>query len=396
MMRKQVIFATLANLVPVGFSLLILLYLIHFGTKSDIGIWGLLQAVSLPIHLFFTFKLRVIQLVDHKNEYSDNSYFYSRVLLGLLNLIVTIFYALLFMKDIYFYSMLALACSYSLAIIREFYISRYQIENKNHFFFIVNSLSGLLSFAFFIYTYKISSSIYYSIIVFSLTRVSFITLDYILFKNKIYLIIQDINKIEIYKLLRLGLPLGVTVFLTALLVSIPQIMIERKLGVEKLGAFVSIAVLFSVFGLVFNSAFQVFLPNLSKGRKEDQRLEVKKIFSYLLLFLFLFDLIILYFVDGIYYMLLKDSSLTYIKEFVLCLLAANTLVVFSFGNFLLNLSKQYVLQPYLYFFLVLIITVFNLLFLEILEISSVFLSLIIANLIGFITSVFVYYKRSIL
>lgn len=155
MMKKQVIFSMLANLTPVGFSWLILLYLIHFGVKEHIGYWGVLQAIALPIHLFFTFKLRVIQLVEYDN-YKNSTFFYSRVFLALSSLIITFLYALIFLDINYVYPIFFLALSYSVAIIREYYVSVYQIHHKNEYFFTTNLVSSFSSFVGFISVYHLA------------------------------------------------------------------------------------------------------------------------------------------------------------------------------------------------------------------------------------------------
>lgn len=392
-MKKQIFFSTLANLVPVGFSWLILLYLIHFGTKHDIGVWGLIQAIALPIHLFFTFKLRVVQLVDHKYECSDSGYFYARILLAIMSFLFTILYSLFFMDDKYIYCMLALGFSYSLAIVREFYISKYQIQYRNKIFFIVNGLTSIFSFMAFVLVYIIFSSIYFAVIAFSLSKSLCLFFDYFFYDESKYLCFENSSKKDIIYLLKTGFPLGITISLTALLFSIPQIMVEKKLGIEMLGVFVSVSALFSIFSLMFNSVFQVFLPSLSKKDKSEQNSELKNIFLFIVFFLLILDFLFFCFFDLVYLVLLKDTMFLYREELMLCLIASNMLVLFSFGNFLTNLVKDYKTQPYLYSFLLLIVTIFNFLFLNNLKLSGVFISLIIANFIGFCVSFYIYKKK---
>lgn len=390
-MRNQVIFSTLANLIPVGFSWLILLYLIHFGTKESIGFWGLLQAIALPIHLFFTFKLRVIQLVDN-DFYSQNTFFFTRFFLAILSLLFTWSYAFFFMDSKYLYPMFFLALSYSFAIIREYYISTYQLFNNNYYFFITSSISSFFSFLVFVITYYLKNDIYYSIIGFSIAKIFIFILDFYFHKDKNYINFKKININQILSLLKKGLPLGITVVMTVLMISIPQILIEEKFGLEELGVFVAITALLAMFGLFFNSIFQVFLPIISKLDNDIITKKIKKLLSLLVLSIFLLDLFCYTFFNFIYFVLLGTKDMLYKQEVIICIAAANMSILFSFGNFLLNLIRNFKIQPYIYGCIAIVVLLINLLLLRDFGLKLAIFSLLVANLVGFLLS-FYFYKK---
>jgi O-antigen/teichoic acid export membrane protein len=378
-MKKQVIFSMLASLTPVGFSWLILLYLIHFGTREHIGYWGLLQAIALPIHLFFTFKLRVVQLVEYDN-YKNSTFFYSRVFLALFSLVITFLYALIFLDLNYVYPIFFLALSYSFAIIREYYISVYQIHQKNEYFFTTNLVSSFSSFVGFISVYHFSNDISLAITCFSLLKIISCIIDFSFIKEKSYLNLNHINFKEIWVLLKKGAPLGVTVVMTSLLVTIPQIIIGKTLGLRDLGIFVSITSILSMFGIFFNSIFQVFLPQLSKLERSVKNRNLIKIFMSTL-------------AGIIYFLIMGEKDLIYSKEVWLCILAANLSVLFSFGNFLLNLIKEFKIQPYLYAFLAAVIFVVNFNYLKDFGIILAIASICIVNMLGFLSCIFYFFIK---
>lgn len=393
-MKKQVVFSMLASLTPVGFSWLILLYLIHFGTKEHIGYWGLIQAIALPIHLFFTFKLRVVQLVEH-DTYKNNTFFYSRVFLALLSLLVTCIYAAIFLDLNYVYPVFFLALSYSFTIVREYYISIYQINQKNEYFFITNLISSLSSFIAFIIIYYFTNSISMAVAFFSMLKILSFIIDFYFNKDKGYLNFKKISINENLNLLKKGAPLGVTVVMTSLVISIPQLIIGYKLGLNSLGVFVAITSILSMFGLFFNSIFQVFLPKLSKLDRVERNINLQKIFMLTLSGLFVLDILAFLLFDHIYFLVLGEKNLLYFNEVWVCIFAANLAVLFSFGSFLLNLVKDFKVQPYIYTFLALLVFLINFIFVEDFGLILAIISICIINFLGFIFCSTYYFKKDV-
>lgn len=391
-MKKQVIFSILANLIPVGFSWLILLYLVHFGTKQHIGYWGLIQAIALPIHLFFTFKLRVVQLVEYEN-YKETSFFYSRVILAFSSIFFTVLYSIFFLDYEYLYSIFFLALSYGFIIIREYYVSIYQINQKNEYFFLSSFLSSFLSFFGFILFYHYTNDISLSVIVFSILKIFSLILDVFFNKCSDYLNLNKIKKNEIISILKKGMPLGITVVMTSLVIIVPQLLIEDELGLESLGIFISLTSLLSMFGLFFNSIFQVFLPKLSRLDVISRVKELKTIAYYMVLGLVVFDFVFYIFFDDIYFIIMGDRFLVYASEMKWCILAANFSVLFSFGNFLLNLLGLFNVQSYLYGFVTLIVFLLNYIYLIDFGLIVSIISIIVANFLGFILCLIVYFRK---
>src|SRR5690554_3474882 len=77
-----------ANLFQAVISWLLLFILIRFGDKEDVGLYSYIQALILPVQLFFTLKLRVIQCSDTLNEYDAAEYHKVRFASALLNCII--------------------------------------------------------------------------------------------------------------------------------------------------------------------------------------------------------------------------------------------------------------------------------------------------------------------
>lgn len=384
----------LASLTPVGFSWLILLYLIHFGTREHIGYWGLIQAIALPIHLFFTFKLRVIQLVEH-DIYKNNTFFYSRVFLALLSLLVTCIYSAIFLDFNYAYPIFFLALSYSFTLVREYYISIYQINQKNEYFFITNLISSFSSFIAFIIVYYFTNNILIAIAFFSIIKILSFIIDFDLNKDKEYLSLKNIDINENLNLLKKGAPLGITVVMASLVISIPQLIIGNRLGLNSLGTFVAITSILSVFGLFFNSIFQVFLPKLSKLERTYRNITVRRIFMFVLVGIFILDAMTFLLFDYIYFLVLGEKTLLYSTEVWVCIFAANLAVLFSFGNFLLNLVKEFKVQTYIYAFLALLIFLINFIFIEDFGLILAISSICVINFLGFIGCLTYYFKKDV-
>lgn len=358
-MKKNVLFAFLANLVNAGFSWIMLILIIRLGSKEDIGIFGLAQAIALPIHMFFTLKLRTIQLSDLDNKFQDTDYIGTRLYLALANLLFTIIIALIFYLDYlnYMLAISALALSYSVAVFREYYISIYQSKELNKYFFLSNTIQGFISLLIFSITFYIFRNIVYSILFYSLSKFFLILFDGFLHKkisntNSIYLISNFFTKKNNFnELVKIGLPLGLTAVIAAFFSSIPRFQLEKYYGLESLGVFTTIMSLVVILNLFMSSFIQAMLPRVTKLYSNDLNLFKIVIIKMLLVMTILFGVFLLFINNFSFYILyffFGDDYTTYQNEFFLAMISAVALCYFHFSNFLLNVQKTYKHQIYIY------------------------------------------------
>lgn len=358
-MKKNVLFALLANLVNAGFSWVMLIFIIRLGSKEDIGMFGLAQAIALPIHMFFTLKLRTIQLSDINNNFKDTDYIGSRLYLALANLLFSGFVSLIFYFDHinYMLAISALALSYSVAVFREYYISIYQAKELNQYFFLSNIIQGSIAVITFSMTFYVFRNIVYSILAYSLSKLFLIVIDEYFYKKlsdkkSISLIFNFLTKKNRFvDLVKLGLPLGLTAVISAFFTSIPRFQLEKFYGLEALGIFTTIMALVVILNLFISSFIQAILPRMTKLYINNWQSFKIKMIKILLLVTGLFGLFLLLTYKlsfYILYLVFGDHYTSYQNEFFLAMVSGVVLCYFHFSNFLLNVQKTYNQQIYIY------------------------------------------------
>lgn len=401
-MKKNILFALLANLVNAGFSWLMLIFIIRFGSKEDIGIFGLAQAVALPIHMFFTLKLRTIQLSDIDNKFQDTDYIGSRLYLALGNFIFSAFVALIFYFDhlSYIVAICSLALSYSAAVFREYYIAVYQLNELNKYFFTSNFVQGFISVIGFSLVFFFSENIIYSILLYSIFRFLLVMFDDILYrkisnKNSYSLIYEFFSKKNNFiNLLKVGFPLGITAVVSAFFTSIPRFQLEKFFNLETLGIFTTIMSLIVILNLFMSSFIQAILPRMTKlyiNNIKLFKLAILKLLVLVSLFFSAFLLIVYKFSFYILYFIFGSSYTSYQSEFLLAMISGVVLCYFHFSNFLLNVQKTYKQQIYIYILSSIICFIAGMYLIPNYSINGAIYSIILCYLSGILCSLFIFY-----
>ena len=404
-MKKNIIFALLSNIVTALSAWLMLWYLIRFGRTEDVGLYGLVQAIALPLYMFFTFKLRTIQITDTNNNYNNSDYLGSRVVLAAVNIIISAIIFSIFYSNEIVLAIIALSFGYSLAIVREYYISLMQINERNDLYLVSNILQSIFGLFIFIGVYYLSNNIIYAIISFSLTRLPLLFLDNYLTKSLSEIsYIAVVKKIlskdnNIKKLLIVGMPLGITAVIGATFTSIPRIILEKIDGLEALGVFTTLMSLIVAVNLFMSSFTQAILPRLAKSYKSDL-ITFNKINYLSLIFLLLSSLIGLTFIyfysSEILTLIFGLSYSIYSNEFFMCMISAFLLLLFHYSNMLLNAMQCFSKQMFIYGICALSCLVAGLVLIPIYKLQGAIYSSMICSLIGFIISMIIFfYKKKV-
>ena len=400
-MKTNILFALLANLVNAGFSWIMLIFIIRFGGKEDIGMFGLAQAIALPIHMFFTLKLRTIQLSDVNHKFQEKDYIGSRLYLAVANLIFTAFIALIFYSDHinYMVAICSLALSYSVAVFREYYISVYQINELNKYFFISNLIQSFISVLVFSLVFFLTRNIVYSILFYSISKFILILLDGFFYRKisdkSSYRLLYDfiMKKNNFMNLVKVGLPLGITSVISAFFTSIPRFELERFYGLEVLGVFTTVISLVVILNLFMSSFIQAILPRMTKSYLNNIKiflLSTLKVLMLMSVFSSIFLLICNYFSFYILYFVFGNSYTSYQSEFFLAMVSGVVLCYFHFSNFLLNVQRTYKEQVYIYIIAAIMCFLSAYYLIPIYGICGAIYSNIICYLFGIFMSLFIF------
>lgn len=394
--------ALLANLAQAFFSWVLLFIIIRLGTKQDVGVFSYLQAILLPLQLFFTLKLRTIQCSDVDFLRSDLEYHRTRQVSTFCFVIVSIT-VLLFsaLSESLLYSGLALVFSYAVYILRESYISILQRESRNNGFFFLNASSGFLSVPIFLLLYLITQSLLFSLIGLAAGRFA----SYIFVEKKIFSLwapvasdALDGNAVRIDSLKRVlasAWPLGVAALLGSLFTSIPKIVIERELGIEALADYSAVISLLVAYNLLINSFVQSALPNLAREYLVDRIKFNKKIkfaFSRIFFITAIIGLFAYVFGEEFLALLFGEDYRRLNKEFIFVVLSGASLSVFSIANLMLSSQRTYFMQLPVYLVTCGIVFSLSYFLVESLGVAGPIIAQGLAYGIGAIMAVFVFLR----
>lgn len=345
--------ALLANLTQVFFSWLLLFVVIRFGSKQDVGVFSYLQAVLLPLQLFFTLKLRTIQCSDVQDRNEVVEYHRVRQISAVGFLLVSL--ALLLLLELPESSFLAgglLMLSYSVYILRETYIAEFQRASLNYRFFLVNASSAGFSSLLFIGLYFFSNDLILSLVGLVFGRVT----SYVAVEKAVYFRspLGDPGKFEISpratrikELFFRASPLGLAALLGSLFTSIPKIVIERDLGLESLADYSAVTSLLVAYNLLISSFVQSALPNLAKTYSSDRGEFLKAIRSafWRVLLITYFICLFFYFTGGSFLAFVFGPEYSRLdQELLFVVLSGAFLSVFSIANLMLSSQQTYFLQ----------------------------------------------------
>lgn len=384
-----------ANLTQALGSWLLLLVVIRFGEKGDVGFFSFLQAVLVPVQLFFSLKLRTLQSADFADQYMVSEYHRLRVLSSCVSFIVSLI--ILWVINGEASVMLAGVClsfSYSLYIVRETLVTVLVKADESYRFFLINLVSSFLGVFSFSASYLASRDVVQAIFWMTVARaLSYFTLEKKIFfssdRGSEILKFHANDRKVIGRILRGAIPLGVTALVSALFASIPQIQIKNMLGLEELGAYAALVSVLVAFNLLVNSFAQSALPNLAKDYEGHRKLFFEKVRRALvmtsLLSAAVYGIVWLY-GDYVLFILFGAEYVEYTTELHLVIFCGYALALFSIGSLVLSAQRSFFLQMPLYVLCALLIFIFTEIFIPRYGFAGGVLAQIVTYLLAFFAS----------
>ncbi len=345
--------ALLANLVQVFFSWLLLFTVIRLGSKQDVGLFSYLQAVLLPLQLFFTLKLRTIQCSDVQCANEVVEYHRVRQIAGASFLVLSLVLLLILnLPEASFFAGLFFVLSYVVYILRETYVAEFQRALQNQNFFVVNASSALSSSLLFILLYFFSENLVLSLAGLVFGRViSYAVVERIVYFRSASGRLEQFRKKpkaeRVKSLFGRAWPLGFAALLGSLFTSIPKILIESDLGLESLADYSAVTSLLVAYNLLISSFVQSALPDAAKMYSVD-RIKFFRMMRFAFRRLFLVTL----FVGSFFYffgtqflvVVFGDEYGRLEPELLFVVLSGAFLSVFSIANLMLSSQQTYFLQ----------------------------------------------------
>lgn len=231
-----------------------------------VGQYALGLAITAPIYMLLNFQLRAIQATETKKSFDFSIYFTFRLISTLFAYLSILF--VVFLLDYSKGAILVILLIGLHKAIDSFSDVIYGLLQKNERMDLISKsliLKGIFSFFVFVITLLITNNIVFSIS--GLLIGSVIVLLFYDFKN--YRLFGSslkikLNFIDLKKLLKIGLPLGLAMMLISLNTNVPRYFIEQNLGIEELGFFAAIAYILLAGSMIINSLGQAVTPRLAK------------------------------------------------------------------------------------------------------------------------------------
>lgn len=338
------------NIISAIFMWLITLYLVRVNALEDLGTLSLVQSLGLMFFVFCTFKLVNVQISDIDKKFSEVDYYFARILSAILCILLIAFYMLFSNYDFLIkICCLIYAVYYGLMILKEYFSANFQINKEYKNIFISNSLSGLLSFLFFIIFYSFTKEIIISLIGMVVAGFFCIILNHFMVNNSKELYF-NFNFSKSLLLIKNNFFLGVSAVLVSGLILIPRFFIESAHGLKSLGVFSALTSIMFFVNIFLNSLTQVFLKETIEAYDIDKKKSYKKIilnFSFISLVI-LIGLIPVYLLrDFTTILIFGNNFLEYSNEFFYSIALSGLLFWFNYGNFILTVQRNFGDQIYI-------------------------------------------------
>ena len=328
----------------------ILVLIARILTPIDVGAYALAFAVTAPITILLNLRLRSLVVTDKHLNFSNYIYIRnitSYVAVLLLFLIGLIFYP----KYIFLIILVGLNKLYDL--FSELYYSIPQLKDDFDFIGKLMILKHVLILVFFVLGIYISQNLHIALLISLVIQVLFFYyVEKRITENKYRITYPNKESKEIKNIIKLGIPLGISLMLVSLNSNIPRYILEYFESAEVLGYFSAVTYILTIGNLVMNSVSQNFLLMLSRTINNGSYKQfLKYLYVYITSFSIALGLIIIlfaYFFGEIFLNLVYGASYGKYVD-VLVLMSISMAINFvSWGFDTALMSIRYVkIQPFI-------------------------------------------------
>lgn len=403
---KNVVWAFVANGVSTALAWAMLLALTKMASPEVVGLFALSQAVALPIHMFFTFKLRGVQATDHDSEFSDDKYRHFRILSAVASLFVTAAISLLLYSGESLLLITIMSLSYAIVLYREFYIAVLQKHERNDLVARSNFVQGSASLLLFLLGFAATKRLWVGISGIAIARlVVTLIYDRHLCRNLVARGAMRLTEAlrnagyrkRLAGLLGIGVPLGGVALLGTLFTSIPRLVLEKFVSLEAVGYYAALASLLGVLNLFVSSFGQSITPRLAR-LYSDRRGEFLRKFTvfFLVSMTVVVVLVVLSYLFSapLLTFLFSSAYAAYSATFFKLMIAGALLAAFSLMNIALTAQRAFAVQLPIYLACSAVIFVTCILLVPRYGIDGAVYASAVCNLVGFLLCAGVFVRNA--
>ena len=403
-LKVNFIWAFLGNAVSAFCMWMLLVLLAKMDSPETVGVFGVAQAVGLPISMLFSLKLQLAQVTDAKNEYDFGHYYAVKIITAALTVLSIAIAGFVFYNTPTACIITILGLGYSLVAFREVFLAVLQKSERMDLMAGSRILEGIFCLVLFGLIFYLTKSLPFSLFGLIAARVIVLLLYDMPFSVKLLRengykgpVLPSWKLRKLCRLVITTVPLGLVAWLCTLFTSIPRLILDKYSGREDVGYFVAMSSLLVANTMIVAALSQAVSPRLSRYYVDNIKAFKILLFKLLLIGAVLGIagiLIVIFFGKYILTILFTSAYAAYDNVFVLLMSAGLFLVFFSFMNVGLTAARKFLIQVPLYAVSAIVCFVCSFVLIPELGMVGAAYSLIICYAVGFIGCT--YYVRKVI
>ena len=338
---------------------LMLTILAKTSSAETVGLWGIAQAVTLPVATLFSLRLYTVNITDVHNEYQTGHYIALRLIASLISVIVAALIGFLFYPVSVALVIVMMGISQSVAEIRLYFSSNLQKFERLDLSTLSQIYEGLLTLLLFgllfWFTHYLSLAILGTIV----SRV----LILLMYDMPVSAKVLSAHPVtfrgyrpqwewsRLRTLFRQSLPLAIVAGMASVFQNIPRLFMDHTLGRKAVGYFTAMSLLLIAFTMVHTAMGNSALPRLSRYFAENRKAFIRlfvRLNSWVVGLGIGFLTVIVLFGKPILSLLFTPEYAQYKDVFVMLAVSSCVFSIFSVSNWGLNATRQFAVQVPIY------------------------------------------------
>lgn len=338
--KAQAIWSTISLIGFLFVHYTILIFLMRIGAFTDAGIFSLCLAVVSIFEVISLYNMKTFQVADNYTMFSESSYVFSRFLSILLSFICYFIFLMYMQYERKTALIISLFClGRNIIIFFDIFATKIQIKKRLDLLGKFSVPHNFLSIIIFITVYVLYQDIFWAFFYMMLFSVVFsIVSTFYLYKKVVgvnmFSVIEYKTKhiLAAYRLLKVCLPLCISVLLTVLLSAIPKILLEKYTDTITVGIFSALSAPAVLLPTVANSFFAPYILLFTDLFHKEKYHTILRNIAWITLLLFagcLVALILNKFLGLKIFQLVYGDKITDFFSFFAPILIANFILAFS-------------------------------------------------------------------
>jgi O-antigen/teichoic acid export membrane protein len=379
-----------------------LVILTKLGSPETVGVYGIAQAIALPISTFLTLRLRTVQVTDIGNEFEFGHYYALTLIMTVLTIVSVAVVGIVKEAGTMASIITLLGSVYAFANLRQVFIAMMQKTERMYLISISQAASGFLSLVLFSLFFYFSRDLCYSVTGYLLSQLIVLLLYDLPVVQRLHKSLEKRYKqypkltakwhlSPMRALVKKSLPLGFVALLGSLLTSIPRLVMDKYVSREVVGYYVGISSIL-VFGNMLTVAIgQAVSPRLARYYQESiksyRTLMVK--FTVVCLVIGLAGVVISFLAGRIILnFMFTQQYAEYSRLLTYVMIAGVFLFLFSSMNTALNTARCFMVQVPVYGLVVVVCLGGSFLLIPVYGIYGAAIAVCLANFVGFVVVLF--------